>query len=159
MKKILIPTGIVLLLLMLVASTAFAAPAAKQLPFKGSIHAAEVYTFDFPTMYVTSNGSGNADFLGKYELSYQITVNLLNGGGTGGSMHFVAANGDSLYAQGTGQGGPSGTPDFNAVTENYVITGGTGRFADATGSFTINRLVSTVTGISSGTFDGTIVLP
>jgi hypothetical protein len=159
MKKILIPTSIAFLLLILMASTAFAAPAAKKLPFKGSIHAAEVYSFDFPTMYVTSNGSGNADFLGKYEFSYQITVNLLSGAGTGGSMHFIAANGDSLYADGTGQGGPSGTPNFNAVTENYVITGGTGRFTDATGSFTINRLVSTVTGISSGAFDGTIVLP
>lgn len=159
MKKLFALILIAMLLLSVVAIPGFAAPAAEQqLPFKGSIRAAETYVFDFPTMYVNANGSGNATMLGKYDFSYQITVNLLTGDGSGGLIDFVAANGDHLYAEGTAHGGPSSTPNFDEVTENYVITGGTGRFIDATGSFTVRRLVNPITGISSGTFEGTIVL-
>lgn len=159
MKKLFAPTLIAMLLLSVLAIPGFAAPAAEeQLPFKGSIQAAETYVFDLPTMYVSATGSGNTTMLGKYDFSYQITVDLLTGDGRGGLIEFIAANGDRLYAEGTGYGGPSSTPNFNHVTENYLITGGTGRFIDATGSFTVRRLVSTITGISSGTFEGTIAL-
>jgi hypothetical protein len=44
------------------------------------------------------------------------------------------------------------------VVEEHTITGGTGRFAGATGSFTLERLVSTVTGVTDGSFDGSILL-
>ena len=40
-----------------------------------------------------------------------------------------------------------------------VITGGTGRFAGAQGSFTIMRLVEQATGDTSGSFEGTITSP
>src|SRR5215207_6240682 len=108
-------------------------------------------------MHVNETGTGNATMLGKYDFSYQITVDLLTGDGSGGLIDFVAANGDHLYAEGNAYGGPSSIPNFNEVTENYVITGGTGRFIDASGSFTIKRLVSNITGMSSGTFEGTIL--
>jgi hypothetical protein len=44
------------------------------------------------------------------------------------------------------------------VVETYTITGGNGRFAGASESFTVERLVNTVTGVTSGTFDGSIVI-
>ena len=47
---------------------------------------------------------------------------------------------------------------YNLVTQFYAITGGTGRFAGATGNFTVTRLVNNATGVSKGSFDGTIVL-
>jgi len=42
--------------------------------------------------------------------------------------------------------------------EQHTITGGTGRFAGTTGTFTLDRLVNTATGVTSGSFEGSIVL-
>ena len=76
----------------------------------------------------------------------------------GDTVHFIAANGDSLYGVGAGSGVPSDTPGYTLVTQFYAITGGTGRFAGATGNFTVTRLVSNDTGVSKGSIDGTILL-
>ena len=49
------------------------------------------------------------------------------------------------------------------VPEGYAqtatITGGTGRFEGATGSFTAERLYDTVAGTTTGSFQGTISSP
>ena len=68
-------------------------------------------------------------------------------------VDFEAANGDHLYSTGAGVGDPLGH-----VVEQHTITGGTGRFAGATGQFTVDRMISLVTSITHGTFDGYIVL-
>jgi hypothetical protein len=44
------------------------------------------------------------------------------------------------------------------VVEWHTITGGTGRFADASGSFNVKRLVNIATGETAGVFSGTINL-
>jgi hypothetical protein len=46
-----------------------------------------------------------------------------------------------------------------SIVEVGTITEGTGRFAGATGTFTVERLVDLTTGISSGSFSGTISSP
>jgi hypothetical protein len=43
-----------------------------------------------------------------------------------------------------------------SIVEVYTITGGTGRFADATGTFTLQSTLEQTTGVSSGTFSGAI---
>jgi len=43
-----------------------------------------------------------------------------------------------------------------SIVEVYTITGGTGRFADATGTFTLESTLEQTTGVSSGTFSGAI---
>ena len=46
----------------------------------------------------------------------------------------------------------------NCAVENATITEGTGRFADATGSFRVDRIGSQSTLMSSGSLNGTINL-
>ena len=159
MKRLLLSTSIALLLVIAMTGASQAATDGQQLLFKGSIESLETYSINFPLMQVTATGSGYATQLGKYTVSYSVTVNLLTISGSGGQAEFVAANGDRLYATGAGQATETGTPGVVNVVENYTITGGTGRFSDATGTITFDRVVDTNTGITSGTLSGEIDLP
>ena len=49
-------------------------------------------------------------------------------------------------------------PPPYAFHSTWEVVGGTGRFAGATGSYTVDRLISHVTSITTGTIDGFIVL-
>lgn len=71
----------------------------------------------------------------------------------------MAANGDSLFAESSGQATETGTPGVVTIVENHTITGGTGRFAGASGSYTVERVLNQAMGVTSGTSSGTIVLP
>ena len=160
MKKTFVSTAITLLLLIVLASTTFAAQAAgaRQLLFKGSLQAVETHVVTFPTFTLDATGSGNATQLGLYTMSFQGEVYIPTLSGTTSAI-LVAADGSSLYADGVGQGTVTENPDFVSIVEMYTITGGTGRFAGASGSFTVERLIQRSTGVSSGTINGTIVLP
>ena len=160
MKKLSVSMIVGLLLAILLVGAALAsASARKELPFRGSSEAVETYQANGPTMSVTAIGSGEATQLGRYTVSYGVEVDLQTLSGTGLSAQFVAANGDSLFAEGSGQATPTDDPTIFSIVETYTITGGTGRFANASGSFTLNRTVNLVTGETSGTMNGTIVLP
>src|SRR5207248_821017 len=137
-------TALSLVLALALLPIASPAAAKTHLPFKGTIQAQEIGTLNFPTLSVQATGSGTATHLGQYSVSYQVSVNLLTLFGTE-SYQFVAANGDSLFAEGTGQGTPTDTPNVDVIVEHVTITGGTGRFAGATGSFTVVRLLNVVT--------------
>jgi hypothetical protein len=154
MKSIL---GLQMTAVFLTVALAGPATAEKPVPFKGSVQAVESYDVQFPTLFVDTTGTGNATHLGRFTVTWEFTVNLLNGAGIG-SAHFIAANGDSVFTKSLGQGDPTGTPGINRVVETHTITGGTGRFAGATGSFILERLVSIGTGITVGSFNGTIVI-
>ncbi len=52
----------------------------------------------------------------------------------------------SLIAVFAGQAAPTADPNVLSLTEVATITGGTGRFADATGTFTLERLLDLTTG-------------
>ena len=72
-----------------------------------------------------------------------------------GTATYVAANGDKLFATITVTGTFTGS---DVVTTVSTITGGTGRFADASGTFTTHErvvFVSIVGSILSNTFTGT----
>ena len=79
---------------------------------------------------------------------------------TGASRLIVgdAANGDSILTCSIGNNpGSCANGDFHLVETNTII-GGTGRYAGARGSFTMDRCLNPVTGETSGTISGTIVV-
>ena len=135
------------------ASSAVSAVAAET-PFKGTLNAVETSHLVFPIASVDREGTGTATYLGKYTEHVTLQVNVLTGSATGAAT-FTAANGDTLTASITGQSTPT-SPGVLSIVEVYTITGGTGRFAGATGTFTLERTLNLATGVSSGTFSGAI---
>ena len=137
----------------LLASIAANAVAAET-PFKGTVNADETVVPSPPTASLTRDGTGTATYLGRYTEHIVMTINLPTMASTGAAT-FTAANGDTLTATVAGQATRTG-PTTLSIVEIYTITGGTGRFADATGNFTLRSNVEQTTGVSSGTFRGTI---
>ena len=135
----------------------FASPAmaSEQVPFNGLWLSHETYDVQFPVMFVHGTATGYATQIGRYTATYEEQVDLLTGSSVG-AITLVAANGDVIFATQTGQGDPTPDPDIFSIVEVSTITGGTGRFVDATGTFTIARLVNLTTGVSSGSFSGMI---
>ena len=143
----------------LTAALARPVAAANQVPFRGSLQGAETDVVQPPaTLLVDGNGTGIATHLGQFTATWEATVNLENNSGIG-SFRFVAANGDSIFVTTVGQAELTEPPDVFRVVEINTITGGTGRFAGAKGSFTLERLVNLTTGFTSGSFHGTITSP
>ena len=131
---------------------------AAETPFKGTANAVETGTIVFPggvpTVLLDREGTGTATQLGKYTSHLTAQINVTTGHATGVAT-FTAANGDTLTASVVGQGTVTG-PTTRSIVEVYTITGGTGRFADATGTFTLEIIVTQATGVSTGTFSGVI---
>ena len=129
---------------------------AAETPFKGTANAVETSVVAFPIATVTRDGTGTATHLGKYTSHASLQVNVLTFRGTGVAT-FTAANGDTLTTTVVGQGTPNTVPPtVLSIVEVFTITGGTGRFAGATGSFTLNNTLDVITHVSSGTFSGVI---
>ena len=150
------------LTLALLALLALAGPAAaegqgKQVPFRGRLEGivATVTPLTPPFVAVTLAGEGHATQLGHFEVSVPHVTNRSNGTAVG-SYEFTAANGDTLTADFTSQVTPTDVPGVVSVAVTATITGGTGRFAGATGSFVGDRVADMVHGTVTESFDGTI---
>jgi hypothetical protein len=135
------------------ASIAVSAVAAET-PFKGTANAVETSVLVFPIASVTRDGTGTATYLGKYTSHVTLQVNVLTARATGAAT-FTAANGDTLTTTVDGRSTLI-APGVLSIVEVYTITGGTGRFADAIGTFTGGIIVTQATGVSTGTFSGVI---
>ncbi len=128
------------------------------MPFRGTLEGTETVTqLVFPLESVDLKGTGNATQLGRFTLDGQAQVNLAEGTGSG-SFVFTAANGDTLTAEFTGQATLL-APGVVALSEAAVITGGTGRFAGARGSFLVERTLHAASGTTVGSFEGSVSTP
>jgi hypothetical protein len=113
-------------------------------------------------LLVDGTVTGVALHLGQFTMHYNVVVsNPTSPVATStGSAQITAANGDMIFTTIIGQGVPApGAPGFAQITEHHTITGGTGRFVSAQGSFTVERLVELATGLTSGSFHGAITSP
>jgi hypothetical protein len=110
--------------MILTASLAVPAAAQKQVPFKGVLQGHDTDTcFSFPIVCVTTNGTGTGTHVGEFSFTLENTVDLV-AGTSAGSLHLLAANGDTIDATVVGLGELI-TPDVISITETYTITGGT----------------------------------
>jgi len=143
---------------LILAALAVPAAAQHQVPFKGAMQGHDTDTgFTSTTVTVLTVGTGIGTHLGQFSFTQTVTVEFATGHDTGSAQWF-AANGDSISTTITGSG-EAIEPGLFSITEVHTITGGTGRFAGAQGSFTVKRLASGVTFLTSGSFDGTITPP
>ena len=143
-------------------SVALSGPAADagRIPLNGTMEASESYqSLPDPSLGFFGNASGTAttERLGQLLLFYDGIVDVAISAGPGGTR-LIDTNGDSIYALYWGQGA---APDPNGdvrVVHTATIVGGTGRYADATGSFTVDRMLNIFTGATSGSINGTIIV-
>ncbi len=126
---------------------------------KGSLQATETHLVTPPTMLVDGTGSGNATQLGSFTISFQGEVFLPTHFAASETATLAAADGSSIFGEGSGQGTLTGTPGLVSIVETYTIIGGTGRFAGAMGNFIVEHVVDRATLASSGTISGTVLLP
>ena len=109
--------------------------AANSVPFKGWWDGVTVFAdpSTFPVVSIVAEGEGQLTHLGRYFMSSPHTTNVLTGE-TIGDQIFTAANGDELtaFCEGFPQFQPDGTVSGSLDCE---ITGGTGRFEGASGSY------------------------
>jgi len=142
--------------MMLTAVLVIPAAAQQQVPLKGTFQGKDTAS---PSVIATS-GTGLGTHLGNFSLTQETSLSTLNG-----FAHWVAANGDSIDMTFLA------SPDFSTlslgyitVTETHTITGGTGRFAGAKGSFILERthlvaLSDDGTHVTFGSFHGSITSP
>jgi hypothetical protein len=133
----------------------------EEVPFKGSGEGVVTRRTPLspPLVSLLTEGTGNATHLGQFTVDIAHVVNTSAMTVTG-SYEFTAANGDTLIADVTGQFGPTlENPRVLLSVETATITGGTGRFAGATGSFTVERLLNLDTFLTTVSFKGTISSP
>ena len=143
------------------SSLAPSAPSAANvaLPFHGTLESNHTSQYDIETNTILVHlvGTGTATHLGRYTLTGELVLDAETIAGPE-RMTLMAANGDLLFASGTAQGTPSEDGLTVNSVEDLTITGGTGRFAGATGSFVLRQWNLDVTRSSPGAFEGTILL-
>jgi hypothetical protein len=109
--------------------------------------------------FSTFDGLGNGTHLGRYS-EHNTHCAYATGPTTGvfneGRSTITTANGETLTLSYSGTWVLDLTAGTSVVDEVWTITGGTGRFAHATGSGTAHLVQSLATGAGPGHYDGWI---
>jgi len=117
-------------------------------------------------------GSGEATHLGKFttRITFCVDITDLLDDGTltgdesapynNGKGVFTAANGDELFFDTSGAVVPSDNPDFDFEFQDpFIFTGGTGRFAGASGGGMTDSFVDQSTNITDHKWVGNLEVP
>ena len=151
--------------LAVLAAMGLASPVAagESVPLQGTLEGIDQNLTPPPLVEIHGVGGGEATQLGRFTYDLQATVDFSqtppNPPQGVGTLILTAANGDTLVAGILGSSAPVIPGQLILVTELAVIIDGTGRFAGATGEFTITRLVYQDTRFTIGSFAGAISVP
>lgn len=106
-------------------------------PIKGSYRTTSMILSGPPMLATQITGIGQSSHLGKGTFVANSVANLTTPPpfSLGGTAVFTSANGDEFYTSFVGTATPVGS-GANDIEMHHTITGGTGRFEDATGNFT-----------------------
>lgn len=153
-----------------------AGPSAVEVPFRAQFFTAGEGlapdpACDPPRLLNTQVGEGQATHLGQFSIriTFCMDVSDLQDDGQltegeslpyeGGTGTLVAANGDELHIEISGAVVPSDHPDFDFEFQDpFVFTGGTGRFAGASGEGITDSFVIQADRTTHD-WTGTLVLP
>ncbi|EAR22472.1 hypothetical protein [Nitrococcus mobilis] len=145
--------------------TALALPASilagqdRPLKIRLEVHEQVGFTPDCPSQFGgTTTGTGKGTHLGKLSFNATDCITPVEDHFTfAGEFTIVAANGDQLVGNYGGSFIPINTgPVYSLSDATFEITGGTGRFTQATGSGELRGTQSTKTGKGTFKADGTI---
>jgi hypothetical protein len=154
LRRLMFLASLVLAVAALSPATALGAAKGTDRPVSGKTTSTS--TVDLATGIGISDGSGQVSHLGAFTFhndfsGFTVTGNTFNWTQT---ATFVAANGDEIFATAVGTGTllPNNTSEATLVS---TITGGTGRFADASGTLTssISSVTVSVVGTTITTND------
>jgi hypothetical protein len=132
--------------------------ATDQVPFKGVVSGTvtSVTPLDECHQLAEAVNSGNATQLGRFTGTAEFVLDVCDLTYVG-TYAWTAANGDGISGPFSGSLTPTDVPGLFDNTETAFITNGTGRFANATGTFNLGGQID----LNLGTFslpwqDGTI---
>jgi hypothetical protein len=133
------------------------ASARDQVPFRGIVSGSvnSITPLDECHELAEATNGGNATQLGRFTGTAEFVLNVCDLTYVG-SYVFTAANGDSISGPFTGTLTPTDVPGVFDNTETAFITSGTGRFANATGTFDLGGQIDLNTGTFSLPWEGTI---
>jgi hypothetical protein len=155
LRRLICLSSLVLAVAAISAASALGKAKGADRPLSGTSTATVI--IDLATGLGTGDGSGQLSHLGRVTVHDDFTSFTFTGPNTfsfTGTETIVAANGDKLFAT-TAATGTLTAAGSDVVTTVETITGGTGRFADASGTFTrLARgvIVSIVGSIATHTF-------
>jgi hypothetical protein len=131
-----------------------------QVPFRADFNTVFESTLNFPIISVHVTGDGEATHLGRTAIETTDQMGNVITGATTAIYHFTAANGDEVVAEFDFVALP--TPTGFTFTGTWEITGGTGRFTNASGSGTLEGqadFTGPTGGVGQFTMFGTISSP
>ncbi len=130
-----------------------------EVPFRGTLAGtASVTPLTPPMVSVRIEATGTATHIGRFTLQAPHVVNQATLTAVGTYL-ITAANGDTITADLAGTATMVEPPNVVSITETATVTGGTGRFAGATGTIQVERIFNRATGVTTGTLTGWISNP
>ncbi len=107
----------------------------------------------------TQVGAGTGTLIGAFETTITFCVDPNTFEYDNGVGSFIGENGDEIHFVGSGQVFPSDHPDYDLeFQDTFIITGGKGRFEDASGTLVSDSYVKNETQRTDHIWTGKITL-